>query len=359
MVPSTMRAGAVSFRTVAREASASSRRVKGLAAGVPPEVPAEAVSELHAAAEQIHRSALAAERQAIFTLTCAHRGVLADGPFGGSLDLDVPGLLSPWAMPADPPRRRKKGDPWWKKAIHGVRDTIEGDLSFAGGAVDEVLDLSKGLGLTVVAVSGDTIDTAVGEHITELVPGVKGVKQQFHAGIAWAARHPKEFARLLGRDAVAMDERDEGRIAHANGRTLVSVAGFVFMVTKVGKASLAVRADSDGAKSAERVAAAAAADARRARADGARTERLHGRGLASDLDVQRAHLQQVQAEGRSRLAEQRIETARQQVEAAKRHLAELGGEAVEEVPKEVAKSGALGSAKIVNHPVEEHAEPGR
>lgn len=358
MVPSTMREGAVSFRTVAREASASSRRVKGLAAGVPPEVPAEALAELHAAAAQIHRSALAAERQAIFTLTCAHRGVLADGPFGGSPDLDVPGLLSPWAMPADP-QRKKKGDPWWKKAIHGVEDTIEGDISFVDGALDEVLDLSKGLGLTFVAVSGDTIDAAVGENITELIPGVKGVKQQFNAGIAWAAKHPQEFTRLLGRDALAMDERDDGRTAHANGRTLVSVAGFVFMVTKVGKAALAVKAGSDGVKSADGVAAAAAADARRARADAAGADRLHGKGLAGDLDVQRAHLQQVQAEGRSRLAEQRIETARQQVEAAKHHLEELGGETVKEVPKEIAKGGALGSAKIVNHPVEEHAEPGR
>lgn len=109
MVPATLRQGAARCRLVARNAGAVAGRVDG--SHQPEGMPEGASTQIHAAAAQLRRSAASAERQSTWLLHKAGRGVLADGPFAGTVDLLAPPLLSPWDLPDPPEEPLKVPDP--------------------------------------------------------------------------------------------------------------------------------------------------------------------------------------------------------------------------------------------------------
>jgi hypothetical protein len=154
MEPSTMHRAAEELGQVGREASNSARRIEAFA--TTPGVAPELAAELHAAAAQMHRSAASAEREARFTLTCARHGVLADGLLRARGALALPALLSPWTSAPEPGPHRPR--PWWRE------EPVTGAAAASGAP--------------------------------QAIPGVLPMREPLHAGAAWAAEHPKEFALL-------------------------------------------------------------------------------------------------------------------------------------------------------------------
>lgn len=340
MVPSTLREGAVACRTVAREGSATARRV--MAIPVPHDVPPEALSEVHDAANQLQRSAIAAERQAIFLLQCAHRGVLADGPFGSFGDITLPALLSPWAMPAGPQEKHRKAG--------GLLGVLE-------GAGEELLATGEGLAKTGVALSAHELDHIV-PGLSDHIPYVGDIRKQFDRGVAFAIEHPEEFIKLLGEDTIAAKQWRDGDYANAIGHNIAGLAELFVAVGKVGKAGVASR----GATKAEEKAAQGVrvAEVRQSRlVRGRAGSRLD---QAPGVTPNARHWTEVAHDGHVRLAAERIETARQNLaaaQAASAHASEHIGETAKEVDKASVKIVRDGSGKVLNEPAEpDHPERG-
>ena len=340
MVPSSLREGAVACRTVAREGSATARRV--MAIPVPPDVPPGALSEVHDAVNQLQRSAIAAERQAIFLLQCAHRGVLADGPFGSFADITLPPLLSPWAMPAEPKRKHHKAG--------GLLGVLE-------GAGEELLATGEGLAKTGVALSAHQLDRIV-PGLSDHIPYVGDMRKQFDRGVLFAIEHPDEFAKLLGEDTIAAKQWRDHDYANAIGHNIAGLAELFVAVGKVGKAGVASRGATKAEEQAARGVRVREADHRALKAPraGSRLEQAAG-GSGPPPWTEVAH------EGRVRLAAERIETARQNLaaaQAASAHASEHVGETGKEAGKAGLKTVRDASGKLLNEPAEpEHPEHGR
>jgi hypothetical protein len=332
MVPSTLRDGAVSCRTVAREGSASAGRVKALPS--PAFMPPEATSLLHDAANQLQRSAIAAERDAIFLLRCSHLGLMADGPFGAVVDIALPPLLSPWPTPTAAKGHHDK--------LGGLLHALGAPVRVLVGAGEELYGTVQGLKDTAIAAEAHGLDSMI-PGLSDHIPYVGEKRRQFDAGVKWAYHHPGQFFTMLGKDTIAYKQWSEHHYANALGHNAMGLAELLVAVGKVGKGSVAVHGTKEGEET-----AAGAVRVAKARRD----ELTAPRGLAGDYAAtQRAPWLQVKHDGEVEQAAQRIETARQHLEAAT-HKLEAAREARNEAALDTAKELGKGTAKILNEPPE-------
>jgi len=345
MVPSSLHKGAVACRTVARETSASARRVKGLP--TPQGMPPGALGELHSLAPQLQRAAISAEREAIFLLTCSHLGLLADGPLSSLMGLVVPPLLSPWAMPATP--KGRKADLEAQDPRAGVRDEL--------GAI------AKSLWDTSVGLVGHVLDSK-GGHLSERIPYIEERKKELDDAAKYIYEHPWEFTKETLKGAIAYEDFKHGRVGHGAGVVAVGVASFA---TPFTKAADALRADRVAAE-----AAAAAKDPKLLR------DRAHGdvTKAKTDLDarqripatrwdspeanrVRLRALQQKVAEAEVSLAEAEKALAgpSHAAQAAAEHAVEDKKEALAHLKEELRNQAVINANKTAD----EHAahEPAR
>ncbi|MEA2148661.1 MAG: hypothetical protein QOD69_491 [Solirubrobacteraceae bacterium] len=301
MTPASLHRGAVSCRRVARDGAAVARQVKGHAP--PDQVPPEAMTAVHDAMNQLQRSAIAAERQAIFLDACAHKGLLADGPAGRLPAIGLPPLLSPWPMPG------VKHKDWSDKL---------GDLLHAAesGVVDALKDVAH-LTDTAVALAALAADE-VAPGASRLIPGLTKRKEQFAAGVRWAMAHPKEFLEQIGKDTIAYDKWAKGDYAGAIASDVVSLAGAFFTVAKFGRAMHVASGAAKGEQRAIRFADAKHARVRAMERDAAALRPRDAVGT-DPFAARRSHVALVRAKGEAALAHERIETARQAGEAAHKH----------------------------------------
>ena len=330
MKPSELRHNAVSCRRIAIDGAAVARQVKALS--IPHGVPPEAVSDIHNAMNQLQRSAIATERQAIFLLTCAHRGILADGPLGIFANIGLPSLLSPWPMPAAPKRQHKL--PW--------------GLGLLKGAAEEIASTGKGLidlGVVALAYNIDHMVPGLSGHI----PYVGEKRRQFEEGVLWALSHRKEFLVMLGKDTIAYKEWSEGKYAEAIGHNIVGLGEVVLVVGKAGKASLVEKAAE--VKKGNALSAVGKAQVKRDAMTGIKP----GTGLKAGAAARDAKpWEQLMRDRSLEDAVQRIETARQRLAEAERQLAiarESHNEAFIEAAKkaaDVANEGVLKLSTQIN-----------
>ncbi len=336
MTPASLHRGAVSCRRVARDGAAVARQVKGH--HPPDHVPPEAMSAVHDAMNQLQRSAIAAERQAIFLDACAHKGLAADGPFGVLPAIGLPPLLSPWPMPAV----KHKG---WTDKLNDLLHAVE------SGVVDGLKDVAH-LTDTAVAVVAVVADEAF-PGASKLIPGLEKRKKAFQAGVRWAMAHPKEFLEQIGKDTIAYDKWAKGDYAGAIASDIVSLAGAFFTVSKFGKAMHTASSAAKGEQRAIKIAADKKARAQAMERDNAvvRNRSAAGAGAAA---ARREHAALVRAKGEAALAHERIETARQAGEAA--HKQQTAAAAlVTEMLNEKAQEGA--DAALTDPPDEAKKEP--
>jgi hypothetical protein len=336
MVPSTLRDGAVSCRTVAREGSASARRVKALPS--PAFMPPEATSLLHDAANQLQRSAIAAERDAIFLLGCSHLGLMADGPFGAVIAITLPPLLSPWPMPTAAKRHDDK--------LGGLLHALGAPVRMLVGAGEELYTTVQGLKDTAIALEAHRLDAII-PGLSDHIPYVGQKRRQFDAGVKWAYDHPGQFFTMLGKDTIAYKQWSEHHYANAIGHNAMGLAELLLAVGKLGKGSIAAR----GAKGDAETAAGAVRGAK------AKHDALtRPRGAAGDYAAtQRASWLQVKHDGEVQQAAQRIETARQHLEAATHKLEAARAarnDAASEAALDTAKELGKGAARVLNEPPE-------
>jgi len=349
IVPSTLRRGAQSCLTVAREANASARRVAGLPS--PEGMPPEATGRLHAAVAQLARSSASAERQAEFLLARAERGLLADGPLGALLDLTGPGLLSPWNMPAAP--KKPKEHHWY-----------DGPLSFADGVYDEASETIVGVGKTGLGLSAHVIDGDIPGVLaprlpftgrtSDHLPFLARQRRDLDAAARWAAEHPGEFATAVGKDLVAYDDHAKGDNAHGAGRNALGIAGLLVPFSKSASAVKASRA-ANAAKDAEAAAARASAESRvsreaaQGRYDDARAhQRADETPLGQAQRVRSARWQLARARGEARLADERLQTELQRSREAAERAAEGKAEAMRKSGDGTASTLGQSGAKVLD-----------
>lgn len=321
MTPASLYRGAVSCRRVARDGAAVARQVKGHAP--PDQVPPEAMTAVHDAMNQLQRSAIAAERQAIFLDACAHKGLAADGPFGVLPAIGLPPLLSPWPMPTV-----KHKD--WKDKL--------GDLLHAAeaGIVDALKDVAH-LTDTAVALIAVVADEAF-PGASKLIPGLEKRKKAFQAGVRWAMAHPDEFLKQIGKDTIAYDKWAKGDYAGAIASDIVSLAGAFFTVAKFGKAMHVASSAAKGEQRAIKIADAKQAKVREMERNKSGLRPQDGAG-SDAAAARRSHAAHVRAKGEAALAHERIETARQAGEAANKQQAAAAA-LVTEMLNEKAQKGA-------------------
>lgn len=325
MTPSELRHSAVSCRRIAIDGAAVARQVKALP--IPHGVPPEAVSDIHDAMNQLQRSAIATERQAIFLLTCADRGVLADGPLGIFAHIGLPSLLSPWPMPAVAKKKSKL--PW--------------GLGLLKGAAEEIASTGKGLidlGVVAMTYQVDRIVPGLGRRI----PYAGEKRRQFDEGMRWAFTHPKQFFAILGKDTIAYKEWSEHKYAEAIGHNVVGLGELLLGLGKAGKLSLVEKAAK-----ADRGKAAAGLGKAAAESDALGAAKA-GRGIADRVAAREPKpWEHAMRERRLEDARQQIETARQRLAEAERQLAiarESHNEAFIEAAKKAADVANEGLIKV-------------
>jgi hypothetical protein len=294
----TLHDGAVSCRRIAVDGGAVARQVK--AVPVPAHVPPEALSQIHDAMNQIQRSAISAERQALFLLQTFHAGQVADAPGGARAHIHIPGLLSPWAKSAKP----------HKSLLDRVEDAAGSLLHVAKGALDDLVGTARGFADTAIALSAVELDAIV-PGASEHVPGLARRKRQFERGVDWAIHHPGEVFKQIGKDMVAWDLWKRHHYAEAIGHNVVGFAELFLAVGSLGKAGKAVHAGTAGEKAAARVAKIEHATAR-----GLQAQRSGLTGSTTAGHAAAAGRSTV-AELRARMADQRIVAAHARTEAAR------------------------------------------
>jgi hypothetical protein len=234
MKPATLRHGAVSCRRLATDAAAVARQIK--AKHPPAELPPDAMSAVHDAMNQLQRSAIATERQALFLHQTVLLGLAADAPSSFGPHIKVPKLLSPW------PHAGGGG--------HGVLGAIghalKGAASQAVGMVTSTVD-------AVATLSALALYSA-DPRLAKLIPGATKKAKQFEAGVTWAIHHPEETLARLGEDTISYKLWKEGHYAEAIGHNVVAFASIFLLASKLGEAGEAVTVASD----AERTMAAVA-----------------------------------------------------------------------------------------------------
>lgn len=344
MVASSLHNGAVSCRSVAREMSASARRVKGMPA--PPGLPPELAGELHACAVQLQRSAIAAEREAIFLQIRAHRGLLADGPLGSPIgDLLSPPLLSPWNMPDDPSEHHPLN------IVADVRKGIRDELATAAVST---WDLAVGL-------VGNVLNSR-GGGVSKHLPYVEKRRRALQDAAEYIARHPGEFAVSVVKDAVAYNTWTKRHYGEAVGHNIVGVVGFLAPMSKAAQAARAGRI----AEEAGRVERGAAITENYARLDRniarAKRDMDSGAGRRPGETLAQRHDRADALKARVDAANEHLGQAREQLHAeaeraraAEAHAADARQEAQADARREAAQSGAI-SANNAAH-AEGHEKP--
>jgi hypothetical protein len=161
---------------------------------------------------QLQRSAIATERQALFVHQSLRLGLLADAP-GGSLEqIKIPKLMSPWAS------AKHKGSPFdfLGDAAKGIYDLLKGGVSEAYGTI-------KGMADGVVTLTALTLyETVPG--VAKLIPGATKKAKDFEAGFMYALKHPEETLEHIGKEAISYDLWKEGHYAEAVGHDVVFFA---------------------------------------------------------------------------------------------------------------------------------------
>jgi hypothetical protein len=328
MTPSTLRRGAVSCRRVARNGAAVARQVKGHA---PPDlVPADVMSAVHDACNQLQRSAIAAERQAIFLDACAHKGLLADGPFGLLTAIGLPRLLSPW------PAGGVKHKGWLEKEMADALRAVE------KAVVDEVQSITgvSDIAIALLAVMGDEAFPG----ITKLIPGLTKRKEQFEMGVRWAMAHPDRFLEEIGKDTIAYNKWAKGDYAGAIASNLTGLASAFFKVARFGK----YMHDASTAGKVERQAAAFA-KARHELAGQLKSEgdvlRPQGGGGAGTGSAKLFDVKQTAA----RWADENAQRAHDKSAEAHKHKMVAGKELAKEL---MDKAGSGGATALTDPPKE-------
>lgn len=328
MVPATLRDGAISCRTVAREGSAAAGRVKALPS--PASIPPAAESLLHDAANQLQHSAIAAERDAIVLLKCSHLGVLADGPFGAVIAITLPPLLSPWPMPA---AAKDHGSP-----LGGLLHDVTAPVRVVVGAGQELYGTAHGLLDTAIAAEAHELDRVI-PGLSDHIWYVGEKRRQFDAGVKWAYDHPGQFFAMLGKDTIAYKQWSEHHYANAIGHNIAGVAELLVAIGKLGKGEIAVRAGKDGEE-------AAAGAVRAAKAKRETLTAQDGRGGLASRSHDAPWLQ-VKHDGEVQQASQRIQTAEQHLAEAQ-HKLQAAREARNDGAKDTTKEVGKGTAKTLN-----------
>lgn len=256
MDPDSMRQGVHSLRRLAMDGAAVARQVKG--EHVPEGVPPEALSHVHDAMNQLQRSAIATERQAIFVNQCLRLGLAADAPGGTWANIKLPKLLSPWPAP------KKGGSPFdfLGDAVGGIWDFLKGGAGELYGTVKGMADAAT----TLAAVSLYELAPGIAKHI----PGATKKAKQFEAGFVYAITHPEETLKQLGKDAISYKLWKEGKYAEAVGHNVVFFAQIFLGFSAVMKTSRAADLAADG----ERYAGALA-----------KVKHTAARGLEDDISV--------------------------------------------------------------------------
>jgi hypothetical protein len=296
--PDTLRDGAVSCRRIAIDAAAVARQVKALH---PPDqgVPPEAMSEVHDAMNQLQRSAIATERQALFLHQSLLLGLAADAPSRFGAPIQVPKLLSPWAQ------RKHDHDPFGVigDVAAGLGHLLKGGAAEAYGMVKGTVDTVA----TLLALS--LYETAPG--VAKLLPGVTKKAKQFEAGVAWAIRHPKQTLARLGEDAVSYKLWKEGHYAEAVGHNVVAFASIFMLANKVGDLGEAVTVASEAESTAAKVAQVRRAAAHALERDSSITRDTSSatRATASGA-LERAKIHANVAEGQHAAARSALEKSR-------------------------------------------------
>lgn len=220
MTRSTVYAGAGVARSVGSELSAVGSRVSGMP--IPEGVKGDVAGLLAAAGAMISRSGHAVASQSAWLTYRADMFALADGPGGR---LFVPGvndggprLLSP--MP--PPGQRKS---FGKGLLAGAMDLAEG-FARTGAAANMVNPLSK----------------LMPRELTPFGKTQRRWERELREGLDWARRNPGEFAKAVGRDAVAYDDWKKGESDYALGKNTFALLELLVPVSKISKLGVAARA---------------------------------------------------------------------------------------------------------------------
>jgi hypothetical protein len=343
MVPSSLRNGAVACRTVARETSASARRVKGFPA--PQGLAPEDLAELRALAPQLQRAAIAAEREAIFLLTCSHLGLLADGPMSSLMGLVVPPLLSPWAMPVSPKRERPD---------------LEGQ-DIGKGITDELGAIGKSLLDTSAGLLGHVLDSR-GGHVSEQIPFIDKRKRELDDAASYIYHHPWDFTKEALKGAVAYDDFKHGRIGHGMGVAAVGIASFATPFTKAADAIRADRVAGEAAAAArdpKLLRDRAHSDVTKAQSDLDLRKKITPSRFDSEADnaerLRALHLKVAQSELALAKADEALAGPSGAAHAAAHHAVEAKQEAVSDIKKEIRNEAAIAANKTAD----ERGEPAR
>lgn len=230
MSPGSLERGADRCRSIAGDIDRIGDRVASLPH--PEGMPGDAASELASIVAALGRSQRAAGAQGRWLDYRARLGLLADGPFsGGAFDFGAPPLLSPWDLPETPPANKPKRS-GWSKFWGDLGDVSPPNVNFAIGVAEGLYGLGKGAVETIVVGGAHLIDRRTGRPISDSIPWVGGLRRDFDAGVAWALKHPKEFAELMGKNLIAADEDNAAQRA---GKITVEIAGLVVSVSKLAK----------------------------------------------------------------------------------------------------------------------------
>lgn len=210
MVPSTLRDGAGSFRAVAADASAIADGVMRLAALA--DLPPEVSGNLRDAARQLRRSAIAAERQAIFLSWRAHRGLLVEGPAGARGRTSLPQLLSPRLI-------LREGDDGPAPALPVLPGTGTKRSQFEGG-MTRATSHPVALADTEPVVTDGLADAVVA--VTALATGAPTEEQTAAAVAATGDRHrlgagPPAAAAVTDRSELVFSDAELTLVARIAG----------------------------------------------------------------------------------------------------------------------------------------------
>lgn len=330
MEPETLRHGAVSCRRLAQDGAAVARQVKAYA--VPDEgVPPEALSQVHDAMNQLQRSAIAVERQALFIHQSLLLGLAADAPSKFGAHIKVPGLLSPWA------KHKDKGGPF-----DFIGDAASAMWHVLKGGAGEAFGMVKGTADTVVTLAAVTL-MEVSPAAAKLIPGATKKAKQFEAGVAYAMKHPKDTLEAIGKDAIAYKLWSEGHYAEAIGHNVVLFGTLFISFSKLGKGMDAVNTASKAERTAAAVAGAERATVGALQRDAYALRRTaEATAGSASRDLERATVRHNVAEGRHATAQQILE--RRQAEHAA-NVAEAN-KGARPGAGDVVKVGAAGSAQM-------------
>jgi hypothetical protein len=280
------------------------------------------MSAVHDAMNQLQRSAIAAERQALFLHACHRRGLHADAPGKPASHITVPKLLSPWAAPAPP-----------DKTLLDKLGVLGQGIRVVEGGVEEVYGSAIGLANMTVALTAMGLNKYA-PALAKAVPGLAKKGEQLSAGLKWAWHHKEKFLKMIAQDMVSWKLWRKGDYARAIGHNVVGFTALFLGVAKLSKGGAAALKGLHGEKTALKLANVKRTKVEALRGDNAG---LHSPGSAPHLAPALRR-----AENDARWAHERIETARLKTVAAREDV----GDAVKDIKADLAKK-AKGYLKAI------------